>query len=157
MSILELLFGRRLIKLKENMVKLDDVLFEPIKSKSQHLEHTPISMKFELIKFKHIYTGRLNIEWEEYTLPYCKGIHTYKNKTIEVKSIYKNKCNIVAIANKLYRNAVKTFIKQNRPKGFKSCLLEYYEIEEGNLQDFRFYLNRTNYMLSTSISKKKKK
>ena len=157
MSILEMLFSRTLVKLKENMTKLDDILFEPVKSKHQYLEHVPVSMTYELCKFKHIYIGKLKVVWEEYELPYCKGKYKPRETKIEVRSVYKNKCSVVAIANKLYRKAVKIFIRDIKPKGFKSCLLEHYSIEEGELYEYSFYLNRTEYILSTFTSKKKKK
>lgn len=157
MSILEMLFSRTLVKVKENMTKLDDILFEPVKSKHRSLEHIPVSMTFELCKFKHIYIGKLYVKWEEYELPYCKGRYKRRETKIEVRSVYKNKCDVVAIANKLFRKAIKTFIRDVKPKGFKSCLLEYYNIEEGETYDYKFYLNRTDYMLSVFASKRKKK
>lgn len=155
MSLLEVLFSRTLVKIKENMTNLEDVLFEPVKSKHQSVEHVPVSMKFEVCKFKHIYIGRLRVKWEEYGIPHVQGTHHVKETKIEVRELRRH-TDTLPIANKLYRKAVKTFIRENKPKGFKTCLLEFFDIEETENYEYKFYLNRTDYMLSMFSPKKKR-
>ena len=156
MGILEILFSRTLVKIYQDMTKLEEVLFVPIKSKKQLTEFNPISMKFELCKYRHIYIGKLHIKWEEIDMPKIIGKHRWKEIKIEVRSIYKNKCDTLSIANRLYRKAVKKFITDVKPKGFKNCLLEYYEIEENPDFDYSFYLNELEQIIRNNAPKKKK-
>ena len=153
MGILEILFSRTLVKIYQNMTNLEKVLFVPVKSKKQLIEFNPISMRFELCKYKHIYIGRLHVKWEEIELPKPIGRHSWKETKLEVRSIYKNKCDTIAIANKLYRKAVKTFIRNVKPKGFKDCLLEYYRIEESKDYEYIFFLNNLERLIKTEIPK----
>lgn len=130
MGLFEFIFRKVLGKLSFNMCHISDAMFQDT-SKVVSVEVYPEILKFNISKYQDTLIGEFSIKFLVLNkhIPDNSGNATYKN-TVRIPLSRTWKKNKIRVYNKLFREAVKKYFKDNKKENYKECLLEYVYITD---------------------------
>lgn len=138
MTFFERLFAIKIIDLRASLTTVKEVLFQHNKTSEHYREHYPTGMRLRVYLHKDNYIGKLNVSYTVRSL--TTNEIRYVSDEVEVK-IRDRKQHTIASVNELYRKAVKEFVRRNKEKGFKECLLVHFSISD-TFDEYKFKYER---------------